>query len=99
MIFLVDIEVTIPRDADPAEVERLQAAERERALELQRRGTWRHLWRVVGRYRSVSVFDAASHAELHELISDLPLRPFMDVSVTPLTAHPSALEGEGGDAG
>ncbi|WP_084402471.1 muconolactone Delta-isomerase family protein [Cupriavidus sp. amp6] len=34
-----------------------------------------HLWRVVGRYSNVSVFDVESNDELHELLSSLPLFP------------------------
>ncbi len=91
MLFLVQMEVDIPHDADPDVVEQLKAAEKQRAQEVQRDGRWLHLWRVVGRYANVSVFDVGSHEELHELLSTLPLFPYLDVRVTPLTRHPSAL--------
>ncbi len=94
MLYLVTMEVQIPHDADPALVERLKAEERQRAQELQRSGEWRHLWRVVGRYANVSVFDVDSHQRLHEILSSLPLAPYLDIDVTPLTTHPSALSAE-----
>ena len=94
MLYLVTMEVRIPPDADREVVERLQAAERERARELQRGGEWRHLWRVVGRYANVSVFDVDGHRRLHEILSTLPLAPYLDIQVTPLTTHPSALAAE-----
>lgn len=97
MLFLVQMEVDIPHDADPDLIEQRKAAEKQRALEVQRDGRWVHLWRVVGRYANVSVFDVDSHEELHELLSTLPLFPYLDVQVTPLTRHPSALPG--GEAG
>ena len=62
--------------------------------EAQRSGEWRHLWRVVGRYANVSVFDVDSHRRLHEVLSTLPLGPYLDIDVTPLTTHPSALSAE-----
>jgi muconolactone D-isomerase len=31
------------------------------------------------------------HDELHTLLSSLPLFPFMDITVTPLARHPSAI--------
>jgi muconolactone D-isomerase len=96
MLFLVEMEVRIPYDANPTLVEELKAAERERAQELQRSGRWRHLWRVVGRYANVSVFDVDSHDELHRLLSGLPLFPFLDIRVTPLATHPSALPADDG---
>jgi muconolactone D-isomerase len=92
VLYLVTMEVRIPHDADEQVVERLKAEEKQRAQELQRAGEWRHLWRVVGRYANVSVFDVDSHARLHEILSTLPLFPYLDIAVTPLTIHPSALE-------
>ena len=59
---------------------------------LQGDGRWRHLWRVAGAYANVSIFDVASHDELHELLSGLPLFPYLTIEVTPLAAHPSAIE-------
>jgi muconolactone D-isomerase len=94
VLYLVNMEVRIPPEADQQTVERLKAAERARAQELQRSGEWRHLWRVVGRYANVSVFDVDSHRRLHEILSTLPLGPYLDIDVTPLTTHPSALSTE-----
>ena len=59
---------------------------------LQRDGRWRHLWRVAGCYANVSVFDVTDHDELHTLLSTLPLFPYMEIVVTPLARHPSALD-------
>jgi len=49
-----------------------------------------HLWRVVGRYSNISVFDVDSPDELHDILWTLPLFPYMQVQVTPLAQHPSA---------
>ena len=91
MLFLVQMQVNIPHDEDPKLVKERKTAEKERAQQLQREGTWLHLWRVVGRYANVSVFDVESPDQLHELLSTLPLFPYLDVTVTPLCGHPSAL--------
>ena len=91
MLFHVRMDVAIPHDLDPDERDRLLAAEKARALELQRSGRWLHLWRVVGQYSNVSVFDVDSAGELHEILWNLPLFPFMTIAVTALTEHPSAL--------
>lgn len=58
---------------------------------MQRDGKWRHLWRVAGRYANVSIFDAADNDELHQMLSALPLFPYMDIQVTALARHPSAI--------
>jgi len=91
MLFHVRMDVAIPRDLDPAERAQRMADEKARCLELQRAGKWPHIWRVVGQYSNVSIFDVESGDELHEILWNLPLFPFMTVAVTPLTEHPSAL--------
>jgi len=91
MLFHVEMELTIPRDVDPGEAAHLRAAEKARAADLQRSGKWRHLWRVAGRYANVSVFDVESPAELHDILSSLPLFPFMTIRVTALCRHPSSI--------
>lgn len=92
MHFLAQMEVTIPHDIDKARLESLMAAERERAQELQRQGKWPELWRVAGRYANVSVLDVESVDELHELLSSLPMFPFLDIKVTAMTRHPSKID-------
>lgn len=91
MLYHVRMDVHVPRDLDPAEFDRLKAAEKARAEALQREGKWRHLWRIAGAYANYSVFDVADHDELHAILSTLPLFPFMDIEVTPLARHPSAV--------
>lgn len=91
MLFHVEMDVRIPPDMPPERADRLRAVERERSRELQRSGKWRHLWRVAGRYANVSVFDVDDPAELHEILSTLPLFPYMHITVTALCRHPSSI--------
>lgn len=91
MLFHVTMDVQIPHDADPRKIDELKAREKARAQDLQRDGTWRHLWRVAGRYSNVSIFAVASNGELHDILSTLPLFPFMNVQVTALCRHPSSI--------
>jgi muconolactone D-isomerase len=92
MLFHVSINVRIPHDADPDKIKQLGAQEHERAKELQLKGKWLHLWRVAGKYANVSVFEVGSSDELHEILSSLPLYPFMEIDVTALSHHPGSLE-------
>ena len=91
MLFKVEMDLTVPLAFDPVRFEQLKVAEMALFQKLQRAGTWRHIWRVVGRYANVSMFDVASNAELHEILVSLPLYPFMDVRVTALCRHPSSI--------
>ena len=94
MLFQVQMDVRIPHDLDSTKADALKAAERDRAQALQRDGIWRHLWRHAGRYANTSVFDVAGVQELHEILSTLPLFPFMEISVTPLCRHPSSIHSD-----
>jgi muconolactone delta-isomerase len=91
MLYHVRMDVRPPHDIDPARLEALKAEERERSQALQRAGKWPHIWRIAGQYSNVSIFDVADHDELHALLSTLPLFPFMEIEVTPLARHPSAI--------
>lgn len=91
MLFHVQMTVRLPHDMPPAKADELKACEKAMAQELQRAGRWRHLWRIAGRYANVSVFDVASPAELHELLSQLPLFPYMDIEVQALCRHASSV--------
>jgi len=91
MLFQVQIEVRIPDQVDQGTVERLGKLEHERAAELQRAGKWRHLWRIVGRFANVSIFDVESNDELHAILESLPFYPYMDIEVTALCRHPGAI--------
>jgi muconolactone D-isomerase len=95
MLYCVRMDVNVPFGFDNEELEELKAKEKARAEVLQRTGKWRHLWRVAGRYANISVFDVADHDELHAILSSLPLFPFMDINVTALARHPSAIEAHG----
>jgi muconolactone D-isomerase len=91
MLFHVAMDVAIPRDLDPDVRADLVAREKAYSQDLQRQGKWPHIWRVVGKYSNVSIFDVDSTDELHELLWNLPLFPYMTIEVTALCPHPSAI--------
>jgi muconolactone D-isomerase len=91
MLYLVRMDVNIPHDLPAPEVDEIKAREKAYAQDLQNKGVWLHLWRVVGEYANYSVFDAQSNDALHALLANLPLFPFMKIEVTPLARHPSAI--------
>ena len=90
MLFQVEMDVNIPMGFDVEEASRLKVAEKARFQDLQRAGTWRHIWRVVGRYANLSIFDVADNERLHEILWHLPLFPHMTIEVTPLFSASSA---------
>ena len=91
MLFHVTMDVNLPLDMAPERAAQLKQDEKTRFQQLQREGRWRHIWRVVGQYANVSIFDVADNTELHEVLLSLPLFPYMRITVTPLCRHPSSL--------
>ena len=89
MLFLVRMDVNLPTDMPAEEAAAIKATEKAYSQDLQQQGKWPHIWRVVGEYSNYSVFDAESNDDLHNMLSGLPLFPYMDISVTPLAKHPS----------
>ena len=68
MLFHVQMTVRLPHDMPAAQADELKAREKAIAQELQRAGTWRHLWRIAGRYANMSVFDVPDNAALHDTL-------------------------------
>lgn len=93
MLFAVRMDVKLPVDMPAEAREDLLAREREYSQRMQRSGVWPHLWRIAGQYANLSVLDVESNQHLHDILSHLPLFPYMDIEVTPLAQHPNALEG------
>ena len=91
MLYLVRMDVKIPHDLPASQADEIKAREKVYSQDLQRDGRWPHLWRVVGEYANYSVFDVASNDELHQLLSQLPLFPYMQLQVTPLAQHPTSI--------
>jgi muconolactone D-isomerase len=91
MLFLAQIFIHVPPEADQAKIKALSIAETELAKEFQRKGKWRHIWRIAGHWANASIFDVKDAGELHEILTSLPLFPYMKVEITPLCGHPASI--------
>ena len=89
MKYLVHMDVKLPTDLPAAEAAEVKSKEKAYSQQLQRSGKWPEIWRVVGEYANYSIFDVDSNDELHEILQNLPLFSYMDISVVPLAKHPS----------
>lgn len=94
MLFHVRMNVNLPLNMSAEQAAQLKQTEKELAQRLQHEGKWRHLWRIAGQYANVSVFDVDSVDELHNLLTSLPLFPYMQIDVMPLCRHPSSVRGD-----
>ncbi|WP_016934177.1 muconolactone Delta-isomerase [Rhodococcus sp. R1101] len=91
-LFHVRMDVDIPRDLDPDVRAETVAKEKAYSQDLQRQGKWREIWRIVGQYSNISIFDVESADELHEILWNLPLFPYMHIEIMPLTKHGSDIK-------
>ncbi|BAO86469.1 muconolactone Delta-isomerase [Caballeronia cordobensis] len=91
MLFHVRMDVNLPPDMPANATDEIKAREKAYSQALQRSGKWRHIWRLAGEYANFSIFDVESNAELHDILTALPLFPYMSISVTPLCRHPSSI--------
>jgi muconolactone D-isomerase len=89
MLFAVKMDVALPRDLDPDVRADTLAREKAYSQELQRGGEWVSIYRLVGQYSNLSIFDVRDNERLHELLWNLPLFAYMSIDVTPLATHPS----------
>jgi muconolactone D-isomerase len=92
MEYLIDFLITIPDDAPEAEVRERLEGEGARVAELAGEGHALRVWKPLpddGRRRALGLYAAASDDELDAILASLPLRPWMEIAVTPLGAHPN----------
>lgn len=92
MLFAVTMDVALPVDMDPGERADVLAREKAYSQDLQRGGEWVSIWRCVGQYANLSIFDVADNERLHEILWGLPLFAHMSIEVTPLAEHPSSIK-------
>ena len=87
MEFLARIEQNISPDMDPVRLAETKAAEKKRGQELVDEGKLRRIWRIPGRRAVFALYRVEGPDELHEVLSSLPLFPWMDIEITALGAH------------
>jgi muconolactone D-isomerase len=85
--FLVHLEQAIPPEMDRDRLAAIKAAERARGEQLVADGKLRRIWRVPGRRATYSLYAVDGPDELHEILSSLPLFPWMDIEVKALSSH------------
>lgn len=91
MKYLCRIEFEFPRDMGGEEIAAYRARETVYVHDLQRSGAMESLFRVVGENANYSILDVESNDRLHEILTGLPMYPFMTISTTALATHPNSL--------
>jgi muconolactone D-isomerase len=89
MEFLVEFEIRVPDGTPETEVEQRTRAEASAAAKLVDEGHLVRLWRRDGGTTTLGLYAADSEAELDGLLRALPLADWMQITVSPLAAHPN----------
>src|SRR4051794_7461013 len=92
MDYLVDFTLTVPEGTPASLYEQRSTGEGTRVAELAAQGHALRVWRPLpddGRSRAIGLYRAADAAELEAILESLPLRPWMEISVTALAEHPN----------
>jgi muconolactone delta-isomerase len=92
MEFLVQFDIHVPEGTAESDVEKRRSAEAAAAAELAREGQLVRVWKpspAPGEWKVLSLFRADSAAQLDGILDSLPLRSWMQITVTPLEPHPS----------
>jgi muconolactone D-isomerase len=90
--FLVEFEVTVPDGALASEIEARNRAEASAAARLVDEGHLLRLWKAPAapaETKALGLYRADSEPELSDLLRALPLYDWMNITVTPLEAHPN----------
>lgn len=90
--FFTDFTVTIPADAEPAEVADIEGREATRTRELAEKGNLIRLWMLPPTphsWRALGLWQAEDAGQLQMILDSLPMDKWMTTTSTPLTRHPS----------
>jgi muconolactone D-isomerase len=89
MEYLVTMTTHVPDGTPQQAVEDVRTREAARSRELAAQGHLRRLWTLPGHGRALGLWQASSPAEMQQMLTSLPLDPWMTVQTTPLSPHPS----------
>lgn len=86
--FLVNINIEWPNEMPSDRKQELTIEERRVAQSRTDEGHLVRMWRVPGRTENWGLWRAKDPTELHEILSGLPVWPYMNLKVHSLAEHP-----------
>jgi muconolactone delta-isomerase len=89
MEFLVEFRVAVPDGTAASEVKAREEAEASAATTLSDEGRLLRVWRPRDGKTILGLYSAEDVSQLESVLDSLPLRPWMDITVTALEPHPN----------
>lgn len=87
MLFMAKIVLHLPGDWSKEKLQEMNLTERARSLQFVKDGKLKRIYRIVGLRANFSIWEADSLEGLHEILTSLPLHPYMDIEIYPLIKH------------
>ena len=90
MEFLVEFEISVPKETAATEVESRERSEAMATAALAEQGHLLRVWKLAspdGQGSALGLYRADSRAQLDGLLEALPLYEWMRIRITPLEAH------------
>lgn len=92
MLFLVKSELTQIPPFPPQQFKEIMVQGWEKVIDYQKQGKILAQGMFAGRKGGCVIWDVESVEELHKLISESPISPFLETEITPLISIEKALE-------
>ena len=87
--FLTTFVTTVPAGTSVEDEQDRYAQEGVAARRLAAEGQLRRLWKLPGDRRALGLWEARDADQLQEILTSLPLAPWMTVETVPLSPHPN----------
>ena len=87
MEFLVNIKINWPESVPEERRDHLRKTEAAHIPELANKGHLLRMWRVPGRRENWGLWQAVDATEMHEVLTSMPIWPYMDVTVHAVGRH------------
>lgn len=94
MEFMTRTTINLPQATAPALRDGLMTDEFAAGAAMIRSGKLERIWRLPGQRANMAVWNVTDATELHDLLSSLPLFPYMRIEVFALSTHPLEHSGD-----
>ncbi len=99
MQFMAKIVLSLPGDWSSEKLEEMNLTERARSMKMVADGKLKRIYRIAGLRANFSIWETETVEELHEILTSMPLHPYMNIEVYPIIKHTTttAWEAEHGE--
>ena len=94
MQFMAKIVLSLPGDWSAEKLEEMNLTERARSVKMVADGNLKRIYRIAGLRGNFSIWETESAEELHEILTSMPLHPYMNIEIYPIIKHTTTIAWE-----